>query len=49
MSTMQLGRRICSEPVPSCPMQKEAHTVFLILDSGRGFRNMDESVAKELS
>jgi hypothetical protein len=46
---MQLGRRIGSEPVPSCPTQKEALTVFLILDSARGFRNVDESVAKELS
>jgi hypothetical protein len=38
-----------SEPVPSCPAQKEALTVFSILDSAIEFRNADESVAKELS
>jgi hypothetical protein len=43
---MQVGRRMSSQPVPSCPTQKEALTVLLILDSATGFRDVDGSVAE---
>jgi hypothetical protein len=38
---MQLGRRMGSELVPSCPAEKEALTVFLILDSAIELKNAE--------
>jgi hypothetical protein len=46
---MKLGRMLGSEPVLSFQTKKEALPLYLILGCTIGFRNVAESVVKELS